>query len=1235
MSCLWKRSWFVYFVLLAVFAAGVVGSVVAQTKGPGASMEKPAIFKQRPRVLRSVIDGHTHMLGIQLSDDFWVSYHTRNGRLYKAWSGGFKGKGPVYGGYSGRPESLGAGYVEQEISEMPWRVVRGNQTVKPKKVQFRGYTFENGRIQLNYTLHIGKGQRVDVRETPVYVKKSGRDGLARRIRTSNVPDGVSLELHTGLGRIEDRADVRTNASLEIRSTDGENGFPFGKLKLKRNGMTELKVSYPSVSDVDREPSAGENEKKPEGWTLMKNSDCFTCHSMEKKVTGPSFQAIAEKYNPTGDTVQNLMESIRKGGAGNWGDVRMTPHPDLGDRELRTIVDYVLSLDEEKQGDSSDDDLFLGGGSDSLDFDPSGAARTASGPEQMPGLIAKLYRYQIKNPTVETVNEKIREVRHRKPIKYTAARRIHFKDRSQIGPYKMFFYIEFHGTLEVNRTGTYTFRTVSNDGTQLYVNGKHLIDNGGFHPAVARSASVDLEKGRHDLRLMYFQAGGTASVSLQWKKPGDEQFHVIPASVLSHRKSDVPEVLGMLPEKLRRNIPGDTRPVPGLHPSFDLAPARPEAFQPRVGGMDFLPDGRLVVSTWDPGGHVYLVRGHSTGDPDRMSVKTIARGLNDPMGLTVVDGEIYVIQRSELTKLIDHDGDEVIDEYRTVVDDWDLSTNFHEYAFGLVFQDGDFFATLGQSIQVGGPSVEGQERDRGRVVRIDRETGEVSFPAHGLRMPNGIGAGVDDEIFLSDNQGDWLPASKILHLRRGSFYGAHSVQPSATAGLEGTPPVVWLPQDQIGNSPSQPLRFRGKPFEGQMIHGDVHHGGIKRVFVERVHGTYQGAVFRFTQGLEAGVNRLLWGPDGSLYVGGVGGPGNWSQPGKKKYGLQRMTYNGTSAFEMNAVRAKANGMEIELTEPIDPHTRLRAGDFVLKRWYYEPTTEYGGPKKGLSRLNIQRLHVSGDRKRIFLETSGLREEHVIYVRIKAPFFSEEGRSLWSTETWYTLNEIPDENGFDRPVDRVAPNTLTDAEEEAGWTLLFDGSSLDGWTTYGKEQPGPAWTVSGDTLMLDHQPGGKSTTGGDLVTEETFEDFELRFEWKVKRSGESGVFFRVPDAGSGRDVRDTGPEMQLIDNMHSTEAQKEHHQAGDLLGLKSSNFVAANPGGQWNTARLVVKEGHVEHWLNGYRVVSYKIGSNEWETLLNGTRFQELSSFGTVKSGHIALEDAGDTVWFRNLRIRELR
>ena len=190
----------------------------------------------------------------------------------------------------------------------------------------------------------------------------------------------------------------------------------------------------------------------------------------------------------------------------------------------------------------------------------------------------------------------------------------------------------------------------------------------------------------------------------------------------------------------------------------------------------------------------------------------------------------------------------------------------------------------------------------------------------------------------------------------------------------------------------------------MIYGDVSHGGIKRVFLEKINQSYQGAVFRFTQGLEAGVNRIRWGPDGALYIGGVGMIGGWSWK-EKRHGLQRMKYNGNTTFEMLEVTAKPDGFEIRFTEPLAAGSGNSSDQYMIQQWWYQPTKNYGGPKMGLETLKINTVEVSPDGTKVHLEIPGLKTKHVVYFRLTDELKSATGQKLWSTETWYTLNNIP--------------------------------------------------------------------------------------------------------------------------------------------------------------------------------------------------------------------------------------
>jgi hypothetical protein len=223
-------------------------------------------------------------------------------------------------------------------------------------------------------------------------------------------------------------------------------------------------------------------------------------------------------------------------------------------------------------------------------------------------------------------------------------------------------------------------------------------------------------------------------------------------------------------------------------------------------------------------------------------------------------------------------------------------------------------------------------------------------------------------------------------------------------------VLWLPHNDIANSPSNPVQLTTGPFAGQMLFGDVTYGGIQRGFLEKVNGEYQGAVFRLTQGLESGVSRISIGPDGAIYTGGIGAGGNWGQEGKLTHGLQKLTPTGTGAFDVLAMRAIDGGFELEYTQPLSAATATDlAAKYQARQWRYAPTSEYGGPRIDEQTLQVTSAAVSADRRKVTLKMSGLRAGRVVHLRSPRPFAAENGQSLWSTEAWYTLNAVVGNTG----------------------------------------------------------------------------------------------------------------------------------------------------------------------------------------------------------------------------------
>ena len=540
---------------------------------------------------------------------------------------------------------------------------------------------------------------------------------------------------------------------------------------------------------------------------------------------------------------------------------------------------------------------------------------------------------------------------------------------------------------------------------------HEIDKKTVGPSLHQIAQrYHVTKNIKDSLVAKVQSGGTgvwgtaamnAHPRLTAGEIGTMLDYIFTLKVSEEKEAD-PEPKKAEVKIQKRVKPGFDAPLEGLHPSYDLTTIHKNDFRPRVGGLAFLPDGRLLVTTWDVVGGVYLVSGVATGDTNKITVKRIASGLAEPLGITTVGKDIYVLQKHELTQLIDLDDDEIIDEYRTICNSYGVSSDFHEFAYGLVYKDGYFYVSLGMAMRL--MSNEKQKPDRGRTIKIASD-GSYEWVNYGLRQPNGIGIGVDNELFECENQGEWIPGNKLIHIRKGDYNGMPwgLADPSSQPPI--TPPAIWLPEDEIANSPSQPVLMQDGPYKGQMLHGDVTYGGIQRDFLEKINGAYQGAVFQFTQGLEAGVNRLLWGPDGALYVGGIGMVGGWSWK-EHQFGLQRLKYNGKSTFEMLAVRAKPHGFEIEFTEPLMKGKELNSNDILIKQWWYLPTPAYGGPKKDLETMKITKLVLSEDRKKIYLEIPKLKKEHVVYVRLPEDLKSSSGQLLWSGQAWYTLNSIPE-------------------------------------------------------------------------------------------------------------------------------------------------------------------------------------------------------------------------------------
>lgn len=217
---------------------------------------------------------------------------------------------------------------------------------------------------------------------------------------------------------------------------------------------------------------------------------------------------------------------------------------------------------------------------------------------------------------------------------------------------------------------------------------------------------------------------------------------------------------------------------------------------------------------------------------------------------------------------------------------------------------------------------------------------------------------------------------------------------------------------------------------------------------------------------------------------------------------------------------------------------------------------------------------------------------------------------------------------------ASPTPTNAKK-GKWETLFDGKSFAGWHSYLK----PGEPVTGKWVITDgaiEYSGGRG--GADLVTDKEYGDFELELEWKVAEGANSGIIYHVHEDPKYKATYQTGPEMQVLDNERHPDAKQGrdgNRTAGSLYDIqKPITPNAAKPAGEWNKARLVIKNGRGEHYLNGKKTADYPTSGPEWDAMIAQSKFKGWEGFGKYSTGHIALQDHGDKVWYRNIRIRQL-
>lgn len=518
---------------------------------------------------------------------------------------------------------------------------------------------------------------------------------------------------------------------------------------------------------------------------------------------------------------------------------------------------------------------------------------------------------------------------------------------------------------------------------------------------------------------------------------------------------------------------------------------PEGIVLEVGGLATLRDGRLAVTTRR--GNVWLIENPDMENGSSPHYIRFAQGLHEPLGVAQKGSALYVVQRPELTRLEDTNGDDRADRYESVYS-WPLSGNYHEYAYGPVFlPDGSMAVALNLAwIGHGSSPVEW----RGWMLNI-KPDGKMTPIASGMRSPAGLGLNKEGDLFYAENQGDWVGSGRITHVEKGDFVGnpaslAWTDLPNTPLDLEpqdvpdtGAPmheaaesvpelklPAAWLPHGIMGTSTSDILvdTVGGAfgPFAGQLFVGDQGHKKIMRLALEKVKGEYQGALFPFREGFDSGILRMSWSRDGlSMYVGMTSR--GWSGTGNKPYGLQRLTWTGKTPFEVKTLHARPDGFELTFTRPVDPETANNLDSYDVTGFTYKYHHNYGSPIINRQSNPVRGVAVSDDGRRVRVALDGLRRGYVHELKLDG-LRSEAGRPLLHDTAYYTLNNIPVGPDLARNdmTAEAAGETTPGASQSASSSQELT-SNLDDQPKHRTELPA-AWTGGPDTTVtIGTRPG----------------------------------------------------------------------------------------------------------------------------------------------------------------------
>ncbi len=354
--------------------------------------------------------------------------------------------------------------------------------------------------------------------------------------------------------------------------------------------------------------------------------------------------------------------------------------------------------------------------------------------------------------------------------------------------------------------------------------------------------------------------------------------------------------------------------------------------------------------------------------------------------------------------------------------------------------------------------------------------------------------------------------------------------------------------------------------------------------------------------------------------------------------------------------RVHGYQVE----IDPSKRAYSGgiyDEARRGWLY-PLADNPRGREAFKGGQWNKYHIEAVGNELRVWVNGVNTANLVDDMTAKGFICLQVHSIGNKEQagtevrWRNIRIKTDNLEADRwdmdpstkEINLVA-NTLTDYEKRKGWRLLWDGKSSDGWIGAKLDHfPKKGWTMKDGVLTVESSGGAESRNGGDIITEKQYSDFELKVEFKITEGANSGIKYFVDPELNKKEGSAIGPEFQILDDKKHPDAKKGvsgNRTVGSLYDLITAKNLSVpsrgkpfNGIGKWNRAHIIAKDGHVEHWLNGYKVVEYERGTQMWKALVAYSKYQKWPSFGEKPQGHILLQDHGDEVHFRSIKIREL-